>query len=245
MKKISKKKLLLLPIIAIFGILLCIINVKNDTFTTLTSSIRHFFEGNDQELIEEKAKESGFEDVNLYTSVIDSYNLFKEDINIIPPTDKVRGEMTYLGGFSREVNVENDIVSFTDGEVKFYEADETVGRMSAANRVGLKITAPETLTYEEYKNAKIIRINTYEDKTQINEMIFDNVKDSETYYETWPVVTSTLKQVTILINWTGTDYQVFTMYFNNVTLEKNEEPTPSVTQDKVRGEMSYLGGFSR
>lgn len=108
---------------------------------------------------------------------------------------------------------ENDTANFT-GNITWYEADKSVGRNVAGNRVGVKITAPE-------------KINTEETKVKIGETTYNwvNIQDGNgSYFEWWPLISNANAQtLTAVITWAKGITQTFTINLNDITLEVNPE----------------------
>jgi hypothetical protein len=101
-------------------------------------------------------------------------------VKAAPVVEEVFGSMTAYG--DGEVTQEGNtyIATFT-GEIPWYDADTSVGRNEAGNRVGVKIFMPED---EGYDPADIVEIkigdNTYE---------WEDIKDGEDHFQWWPLVT--------------------------------------------------------
>lgn len=133
------------------------------------------------------------------------------------------------------VQTEDDKFIINSGTIKYYEADPSVGRNDAGNRIGFKITAPAELVYDDYKYARITRTTNFKDGSSVNKyMYFDDVKDASNYFETWPLVSENVASIQYEIEWTSFLTQTTTIEIGDgVTFERSDEATaPSTSGDQ-------------
>lgn len=144
----------------------------------------------------------------------------------VVPVEKPKATIAYLGGLDIEPEMSDDVIDIQQGStVTYYEADESVGRMVAGNRFGIRINAPEELDYKDYKDINITRTMTkYDGTVETKEMIWSDVQDDERYYGTWPLVTEGLKEVKIKLTWSEDNIQTIVINLpEDIILEQPKE----------------------
>lgn len=144
----------------------------------------------------------------------------------VVPVEKPKATVAYLGGLDIEPEMSNDVIDIQEGStVTYYEADESVGRMVAGNRFGIRINAPEELEYKDYKDINITRTMTkYDGTVETKEMTWSSVQDDERYYGTWPLVTEGLKEVKIELTWSEDNIQTIVINLpEDIILEQPKE----------------------
>ena len=149
-----------------------------------------------------------------------------EEAVIPEPVEKPKATVAYLGGLDIEPEMSNDVIDIQEGStVTYYEADESVGRMVAGNRFGIRINAPEELEYKDYKDINITRTMTkYDGTVETKEMTWSSVQDDERYYGTWPLVTEGLKEVKIELTWSEDNIQTIVINLpEDIILEQPKE----------------------
>ena len=149
-----------------------------------------------------------------------------EEAVIPEPVEKPKATVAYLGGLDIEPVMSDDVIDIQEGStVTYYEADESVGRMVAGNRFGIRINAPEELEYKDYKDINITRTMTkYDGTVETKEMTWSDVQDDERYYGTWPLVTEGLKEVKIELTWSEDNIQTIVINLpEDIILEQPKE----------------------
>ena len=144
----------------------------------------------------------------------------------VVPVEKPKATVAYLGGLDIEPEMSDDVIDIQEGStVTYYEADESVGRMVAGNRFGIRINAPEELEYKDYKDINITRTMTkYDGTVETKEMTWSDVQDDERYYGTWPLVTEGLKEVKIELTWSEDNIQTIVINLpEDIILEQPKE----------------------
>ena len=144
----------------------------------------------------------------------------------VVPVEKPKATVAYLGGLDIEPEMSDGIIDIQEGStVTYYEADESVGRMVAGNRFGIRINAPEELEYKDYKDINITRTMTkYDGTVETKEMTWSGVQDDERYYGTWPLVTEGLKEVKIELTWSEDNIQTIVINLpEDIILEQPKE----------------------
>ena len=144
----------------------------------------------------------------------------------VVPVEKPKATVAYLGGLDIEPEMSDGIIDIQEGStVTYYEADESVGRMVAGNRFGIRINAPEELEYKDYKDINITRTMTkYDGTVETKEMTWSDVQDDERYYGTWPLVTEGLKEVKIELTWSEDNIQTIVINLpEDIILEQPKE----------------------
>ena len=146
--------------------------------------------------------------------------------DVVVSVEKPKATVAYLGGLDIEPEMSDDVIDIQEGStVTYYEADESVGRMVAGNRFGIRINAPEELNYEDYKDINITRTMTkYDGTVETKEMTWSEVQDDERYYGTWPLVTEGLKEVKIELTWSEDNIQTIVINLpEDIILEQPKE----------------------
>ena len=144
----------------------------------------------------------------------------------VVPVEKPKATVAYLGGLDIEPEMSDGIIDIQEGStVTYYEAYESVGRMVAGNRFGIRINAPEELEYKDYKDINITRTMTkYDGTVETKEMTWSGVQDDERYYGTWPLVTEGLKEVKIELTWSEDNIQTIVINLpEDIILEQPKE----------------------
>ncbi len=161
----------------------------------------------------------------------DTYNLvFGENITLQPASSTIE----YLDGFSVEPTIEDNTITFANGEVTYYDGD---ANKAAANRVGVLVTAPVNMDKAAYENANVqVYYTKGGNTTKYFEGTFteaQNAEDAENTFGVWPAVTNDMEKVQIIVKWSETKTDTYTLVFGeNVSLV----PAPS--------SIEYIGGFS-
>jgi SH3-like domain-containing protein len=117
-------------------------------------------------------------------------------------------------GGELEVTIENDTVTFTSGEIKWYPEDKDLGR-AAGNRVGVQINAPADF-------------DTTGVTVKIGEQTYnwDEIKDGDGYFWWYPLVTQAGQQFTATVVWNESSTQEFKVVIGEgVTLEAAPDTT--------------------
>jgi hypothetical protein len=105
-------------------------------------------------------------------------------------------------------SIEDNTVTFTSGEIKWYPEDEDLGR-AAGNRVGVQINAPADFNTED------VTVTIGE-----NEYNWDVIEDGDGYFWWYPLVTADKDEYTATVVWNESSTQVFKVVIGeNVTLE--------------------------
>ena len=87
-------------------------------------------------------------------------------------------------GGDLQYNIENDTVTFTSGEIKWYPEDQALGR-AAGNRVGVQINAPADF------DTSGVKVTIGE-----NEYDWNEIEDGDGYFWWYPLVTADKKEYT-------------------------------------------------
>jgi hypothetical protein len=123
-------------------------------------------------------------------------------------------------GGDLQYNIENDTVTFTSGEIKWYPEDKDLGR-AAGNRVGVQINAPADF-------------DTTGVTVKIGEQTYnwDEIEDGDGYFWWYPLVTEAGQQFTATVVWNESSTQEFKVVIGEgVTLE----PAPDTTDPELVG----------
>jgi hypothetical protein len=122
-------------------------------------------------------------------------------------------------GGELEVTIEDDTVTFTSGEIKWYPEDQALGK-AAGNRVGVQINAPADF------DTSGVKVTIGE-----NEYDWNEIEDGDGYFWWYPLVTADKKEYTATVVWNEASTQVFKVVIGeNVTLEKAPDTTaPELT----------------
>jgi len=150
-------------------------------------------------------------------------------VTVNAPVPVVEGTMTAFGAGT----VDDDTATF-GGVIPWYPADEALQR-AEGNRVGVKITIPEG----DYDPADIKGIT-------INDESYNwaDIKDSETYFEWWPLVTDASQQFTATIQWNSASEQTFTIEIaDDATLEAAPIEVQAISSVTLI-DMSYVIGVN-
>jgi hypothetical protein len=121
-------------------------------------------------------------------------------------------------GGDLQYNIENDTVTFTSGEIKWYPEDKDLGR-AAGNRVGVQINAPADF-------------DTTGVTVKIGEQTYnwDEIEDGDGYFWWYPLVTEAGQQFTATVVWNESSTQEFKVVIGEgVTLE----PAPDTTDPEL------------
>jgi hypothetical protein len=111
-------------------------------------------------------------------------------------------------GGELEVTIEDDTVTFTSGEIKWYPEDQALGR-AAGNRVGVQINAPADF------DTSGVKVTIGE-----NEYDWNEIEDGDGYFWWYPLVTADKKEYTATVVWNEASTQVFKVVIGSgVTLE--------------------------
>ncbi len=150
-------------------------------------------------------------------------SLYQAKINVVSltpadePAPEVKGSIerdpANTGG-ELEVTIENDTVTFTSGEIKWYPEDKDLGR-AAGNRVGVQINAPADF-------------DTTGVTVKIGEQTYnwDEIKDGDGYFWWYPLVTQAGQQFTATVVWNESSTQEFKVVIGEgVTLEAAPDTT--------------------
>lgn len=159
----------------------------------------------------------------LVISLVDKED--KSDDIIVDPTTKIpRGTITYLSGLSIAPEIYDDLIKVLDDSVvTYYKADPSVGRLEAANRFGIKITAPTDYNYDTYKDCTVEVLTTDSNNTITGKtMKWSDIQDDNTYFEAWPVIKEGYKTIEINIAWTPENVQTITIMLGNIVLASEE-----------------------
>ena len=181
-----------------------------------------------------------FGEYNIGLDIIDAEtSAWLSDATTAISVEKYEGTISYLGGLSQEPTMyegDNNTVYVNEGTVNWYPADKNVGRNDAGNRIGFQITAPTEYSKDVYANAKIVRKMYYSGQEEPVEipMTWNEVKDGDTYFQTWPLITSDLYMIEIDIEWKEGNTQTFRIYVADIGL-----------QQPYSGTISYIGGLSQ
>jgi hypothetical protein len=154
-------------------------------------------------------------------------SLYQAKINVVSltpadePAPEVKGSIerdpANTGG-ELEVTIENDTVTFTSGEIKWYPEDKDLGR-AAGNRVGVQINAPADF-------------DTTGVTVKIGEQTYnwDEIEDGDGYFWWYPLVTEAGQQFTATVVWNESSTQEFKVVIGEgVTLE----PAPDTTDPEL------------
>jgi|GEM_PF-2179705 len=123
-------------------------------------------------------------------------------------------------GGELQYTIEDNTVTFTSGEIKWYPADEDLGR-AAGNRVGVQINAP-------------VDFDTSTVKVTIGEITYDwnMIEDGDGYFWWYPLVTQAGQEFTATVVWNESSTQEFKVVIGEgVTLE----PAPDTTDPEFKG----------
>ena len=144
-----------------------------------------------------------------------------DEVIIDPVVEAPKGKAEYLFGLSIAPEIIEDTVNVLDNSVvSYYPVDESVGRLEAANRFGIKIVAPTEYDYSEYKDCKLRRVMYYKDGSiKGNDFTWSAVQDENNFVGIWPNVTEDLYKVEVTVYWTPENVQTFTINIGNVVLE--------------------------
>jgi len=152
----------------------------------------------DQTLWFKKDKATGNYDFFVVTS---EGAMYKATLAYTAPTelDSTIAKDAGTGGTGTTATVDGKTITFS-GNIDWYPADDTLGR-TEGNRVGVKITAPTTVTPGE---AATLTFNqtTGEDKTITG---WKNFSDGDNYFYFYPLVKEAGQTTTLVIKWDGTD----------------------------------------
>jgi hypothetical protein len=150
-------------------------------------------------------------------------SLYQAKINVVSltpadePAPEVKGSIERDPGNTGgdlQYNIENDTVTFTSGEIKWYPEDKDLGR-AAGNRVGVQINAPADF-------------DTTGVTVKIGEQTYNwnDIEDGDGYFWWYPLVTKAGETFTATVVWNESSTQEFKVVIGEgVTLEAAPDTT--------------------
>lgn len=106
------------------------------------------------------------------------------------------------GGADTTVRQEGNTIVF-GGKIDYYKADESVGRMEAGNRVGVKITAPAGLTTESAPDVRISILPENGEARELGREALDSAGGEDAFFYYYPLVTGANQQYAVTVDWDG------------------------------------------